>query len=88
MKLKDGFVLREIADETILVPVGEQAAELDGIIRLNPAAVVIWKALEEESGYDGVLKAVLDAFEVDEATARADLDEFLAELEKAGILEK
>lgn len=86
MKLNKNFVMREIAGEFMLVPVGAQTAVTDGLISLTPVAAVIWKALEQGKDRDGCLAGLLDAFEVDAETAAADLDEFLAQMAKIGLL--
>ena len=87
MKLADGFVLREIAGESILIPVGVQATVLDGMVTLSASGAVIWKALSEKADYDYALKAVLDEFDVTEETAKQDLDDFLKQLKENGLLE-
>ncbi len=86
MKVNDNFVMREIAGESILVPVGDQTKITDGMIILNPVATVIWRALREKPEYEAVLKAVIDEFEIEETQARKDLDEFLNQMQEAGLL--
>lgn len=46
MKIKGEFVLRELVGETILVPVGRTALQLNGMITLNPVSAQIWRGLE------------------------------------------
>lgn len=87
MKIKGEFVLREIAGDTILVPVGQTALKMNGMITLDPVAAVIWKALEEEQSREAILEQILDQFEVTEETAGKDLDEFLTQMKNADLLE-
>lgn len=86
MKVNENFIMREIAGESILVPVGQQAKVTDGVVTLNPVAAVIWRALREQPEYEAALKAVMDEFEIDEQQAREDLDEFLKQMQEAGLL--
>lgn len=88
MKLNSDFILRQIAGEYMLVPTGEQAALTDGIITLSPVAAEIWKALEQGKDREGILKVILDAFDTDCETASNDLDEFLTQLTRLGLLQK
>ncbi len=87
MKINGKFIMREIAGETILVPVGETSIRLSGVISLNEAAIVIWKGLENGKDREAIVKDILEEYDVSEETARADLEEFLAILEKNQLLE-
>ena len=46
MKIKGEFILREIAGDTILVPVGQTALQFNGMITLEPVGSLIWKDIE------------------------------------------
>ena len=56
MKLKKGFVLREVAGETVVVPV-EAELNFNGMITLNEAAKVLWSVLENETSTEDLVKA-------------------------------
>ena len=88
MKIKGEFILREIVGETILVPVGATALEYNGMIIINDTGANIWKALEQNRTKEEILYGLTETYEVSEEEAKADLDEFLDTLEKAGILER
>ncbi len=78
MKAKKGFLLREMCDEHILVPVGEESEKFNGLITLNNAAVWLWEQLGEEITEDELVHRMCDRYEgLTEETARADLREFL-----------
>ncbi len=55
---------------------------------LNDSGYFIWKCLSEDIAYPQLLSAILNEYEVDEATARADLDEFLETARQSGVLEE
>lgn len=86
MKINGIFVLREIMDEFILVPVGEAMLSLNGMFALNPVGAEIWKMLEKESNREEIIQRILDTFEVDEKTAREDFDAFISELSCIGLI--
>ena len=48
MKIKEGFVLRQIADQWMAVPIGGMAEKVHGLIALNDTAADIWKILQED----------------------------------------
>ncbi|MBQ5951128.1 MAG: PqqD family protein [Lachnospiraceae bacterium] len=89
MKIKGTFVTRNIAGDTVIVPVGETALAYNGMITTTRTGAVIWAKLEEGAeDKEVLLQAVLDRFEVDRATAEKDLDAFLEQLDRGGFLEK
>ncbi len=80
MKINGEFILRQIADETILVPVGQTALKFNGLITLTPVSRFIWSCLEQNMSRAQILEEILGEYDVDRNTAEADLDEFLAGL--------
>ena len=88
MKIKEGFVLRNVMDEFIVMPTGENIARFDGSVVLNEVSAFIYKLLETSISREDLLTAVLNEYEVDEATAAADLDVLLNKLADMGVLEK
>ena len=47
MKISEGFVLRKVGKEQVVVALGEASALLNGLIKLNGSGVVLWKQLEQ-----------------------------------------
>lgn len=84
MKIKKDFIIREVVGEIILVPVGEGA--LNGLITINKVGRYIWENIESVSDEDELLNKILSEYEVDEKTAKADMEEFLEVLKKADII--
>ena len=88
MRLRGEFVLRQVMDDIVVIPVGKTALELNGMILLNDVSKVIWECLEQETNEEHIVTAVLDAFEVSSQEARADILEFLDQLRKMQMLEE
>ncbi len=86
MKRVNGFVLREIADEILLVPTGEVSLIHNEIINLNHTGKLLWELLEQDQREEDLLQALLDTYEVDAETARKDLERFLGRLREIGII--
>ncbi len=85
MNLKDGFVLRELAGECVVVP-ASAALDLDGMITLNETAKTLWRALEEGAEPDGLVAALTSEYEVTEAVARAAVEAFVTRLKELDLL--
>ena len=85
-KLKDGFLLRQVADNWVVLPVGQRSVDFNGMLSLNEAGSILWKVLEQGGDRETLADALLAEYEVDRATALADVDAFLEKLSKAGCL--
>ncbi len=79
MKIRKGFIIRKIDRGHVVVTVGQASKEFNGMIRLNPAGAFLWKSIQEGADTrEKLVRAMLERYEdLDEATAKADLDEFL-----------
>lgn len=86
MKINKEYVLREIAGDYIIIPVGKTVLEFNGLITVNEVGVLLWNMLQEEVTMDDLVKAVLHEYDVEEAVARADIQEFLDKLTEARVL--
>ena len=88
MKIHGEFVLRDIVDEIVAVPVGETALQFHGMIMLNQVSRIIWQCLQTETDLSAIVKAVTDAFDVSAQEAETDILEFLGQLRAAQLLEE
>ena len=88
MKIKEGFVLRNVVDEYIVMPTGDNIAKFEGAVVLNEVSAFIFQQLQNPVSRDDLLAALLGEYDVDEATAAADLDALLEKFSDMGVLEK
>lgn len=88
MKVDNNFVLREVAGDYIIIPVGKAVLEFNGLITVNEVGASIWKLLQEEITFEGLVEGILNEYDVEESIAREDIREFLDSLEKGRILVK
>ncbi len=86
MKINDGFMLRNVAGKNIVVAVGEASMDFDGLISLNETGAFLWKILEDGADYDTLLSKFLDEYDIDEETAKRDLDAFIKRALDEGFL--
>ena len=86
MKVSGEFILRQLAGENLLVPVGSAAARFNGLITMNELGCFVFQTLQTEHTRAQLLDAVLAEYDVDEATADADLEAFLGQLREIGAL--
>lgn len=87
MKIKNGFILRTVAGQNLIVPVGENTMNFNAAITLNESAAFLWNKLTEEQTEEQLLSALTEEYSIDEATAKADIKVFLNVLKEHNILE-
>lgn len=88
MKIKNGFMLREIAGTWIVVPLGQKVVEFNGLMTLSESAAFIWKKLEGGAEMDELVQVILSEYNIDEFTARKDIHELIDAIEAKGLIEK
>ncbi len=88
MKQSPEFILCEVAGNHILMPIGKQAINLNGMVTLNESGVFIWEKLKQETTVEELLAMIMDKYEVSKETAHADLLKYLKVLRDInGIIE-
>ena len=88
MKIKSGFMMRSIAGCKVVVSVGKRSLDFNGIINLNDTAAFLWERLEQGATEEQLTAAILEQYtDVDEATARQSVKDFVGTLREAGCLD-
>lgn len=86
MKIKEGFILREVAGSYLVVAVGAAVKQFNGMINLNETGAFLWRLLEKGSDEDAMVSALLSEYEVEEEVARTDVKAYINKLTEAGLL--
>lgn len=86
MIIKKELLKRDIGGEYFLVPLGKTTYEANGLFALTEVGGFIWDILPQAENAEDILRAVLAEYDVDEATAKADIDAFLNKLKDMEIL--
>ena len=60
MKTSNEFIMREIAGEYVLVPIGKRALTFQGLVTMNEVGALIWEMMEKESDIDQIVSGILD----------------------------
>jgi hypothetical protein len=87
MKIKQGYELVEIMNEWMVVPIGENMIKVEGLFSLSESSAFLWKQLRVEQNYDDLLSLFLAEYEIDRRTAELDINEFVGNLDRMGLLE-
>ena len=86
LKLDKEYVLRQIGDDYVIVPVGKAALDFNGMITVNDTGAFLWEQLVKGTSKEGLLQTLLETYEVIQEEAERDIDEFLDVLYKNNIL--
>lgn len=86
MKASNQFILRTIADEHLLIPVGEAALSVKGLIALSESGVILYNKLKNGCTRADLVAALMAEYEVSEEIATQDTDAFLNQMRQLGML--
>ena len=88
MKIKKGFVLEAVAGSYLACATGKLAKSFAGFVRLNETGAFLWRELSSaDKTVQDLVAALMNEYEIDEATATHDAEIFVNNLQKSGILE-
>ena len=88
MKIKDTFILRNVAGNNIVLPVGASSDAFSGMMTLNDSGVFLWNSLKKDTDMDELINAMLSEYNVSADQAKQDVEEFVKSLRSAGVLEE
>ena len=85
--IKDGFVLRQVADTWVVMPLGQVSLDFNGMLTLNETGAFLWQNLEKGADVQGLTDALTAEYDVPAETAREDVEAFLAKLKQVGCID-
>ena len=87
MKIKDGFILRNVAGNNVVVPIGQATIDFNGMISLNDTGAFIFEQMLNEITRDEVVQAVVNEYGIDEKLAQKDVDAFIEKIKGEDLFE-
>lgn len=88
MKIKDGFVMRDVLGKTMVVPTEDAGKDMHGFIRLNATGKLIWNAIAEGKSIEETAALLTETYEVEKETALGDVEAFVNKMKEAGVFEE
>lgn len=84
MRIKDGYILRKVADRYVAISVG---AENEGrVVKTNATGAFLWELLKNDTDAETLAKALVEKYQIDETTAKNAVDGFVESLRKEDLL--
>lgn len=87
MKIKEGFVLREVANQAIVIAVGKASETFKGMIRMNQTSKDIWNYIQKGLDVEDIVLEMKKKYDVDETIIRKDVLYIISVLRENNILE-
>ena len=88
MKIKKGFVLEKVGDSYLSCATGKLAKEFSGFVRLNETGAFLWNILASgDVTKEQIVEKMTAEYDVSEEIALRDVESFVLNLQKNGILE-
>ena len=87
MKIKEDFVLKEVAGAWVVLPLGDATVDFTGMLTLNETGKMLWYILENGTTREDMAKALTEEYDVSYEQALSDVDEYVKKLTDVGCLE-
>ena len=87
MKIKEGFMLREVAGNYVVIAAGGDGLDFNSIITVNEIGALIWKKIDEGKSEEEIIEDILKEYSVDKETAAKDFSEFIGQLRELNIVD-
>ena len=86
MKIRSGYILRQVMDIYVVMGIGSEAYVPNQIMSVNEAGAFLWNLLEKGAEKRELVDSLTKEYDVDEQTAAADVDKFLAQLRDKALI--
>ena len=86
MKIKDGFVVREIMGQCVVVATGEASETFQGMIKLNDTGKDIWEGVANGKSEEEIVDYIVSEYDVDKNRATNSVQKFIAEMKDKGFI--
>ena len=87
MKIKQGFVMRNVAEQAVAVTTGEASKTFHGMIKLNATGAKIWRGIEEGLDAPAIAERLAAEYGISPERAQKDVDTFVERMRKIGLVE-
>ncbi len=79
--IKSKFVARQVADELVIVPLSGNVAQMNELFTLNETGKFIWENANDGNTAENLSQLMTEAFDIDELTAKRDIETFLSQMD-------
>ncbi len=87
MKIKDGYVIKDVAGSKVVLPIGERQLELKGIITFNEVGADIFNMLDGTNSVEEIVRRIARSYDAPCDTVRADVEKLIEKMRAQGLIE-
>lgn len=87
MKIKQGFVMRDVAGQAVAIATGEASKSFHGMVKLNDTGAFIWNGIEKGLDEAEIAGQLAASYDVEVGRALKDVESFIARMRDAGLVE-
>ena len=87
MKIREGFLLRNVAGNNVVVPIGQATLDFNGMMSLNETGAFIFSKMLDGTTKEQLIEELISEYEVERKIAQKDVDDFIKKVEGEGLLE-
>ena len=86
MKVKNNYIFRKVAQESLLIPTGETALTIKGLVAMSESGSLLYQKLRTECSKEDLVSALTAEYEVSAEEALADVEAFLDQMRQLDML--
>ena len=81
MKIKEGFILRQVAGNHVVVPIGQATLDFNGMMSLNGTGAFLFEKMIDGTTREELIQSLMAEYQIDETLAATDVDRFIEKIE-------
>jgi hypothetical protein len=88
MRIKDGFVMKDVAGSKVVLPIGERQGEINGIITFNDTGAEIFNMLDGTYTVEEIIEKLVKDYEISYDVAKTDVMNIIEKMRSKGLIEE
>lgn len=87
MKIKDGFIMKDVAGSKVVLPLGERQAEIRGIITFNDIGAEVFNMLDGTNSVEEIIAKIVKDYDAPYETVKSDVEKLIEKMRANGLVE-
>lgn len=88
MKIKDGFIMKDVAGSKVVLPIGDRQAEIKGIITFNDIGAEVFNMLDGTNSPEEIAQKIAKKYDASYETVEADVNKLIEKMKVQGLIEE
>lgn len=87
MKIKDGFIMKDVAGSKVVLPLGERQTEIRGIITFNDIGAEVFNMLDGTNSVEEIIAKLVKDYDAPYETVKSDVEKLIDKMRENGLVE-